>query len=661
MRTLLVANRGEIACRVIRTARRLGLRTVAVYSDADAAALHVRMAEAALRIGPAPAPQSYLSIEAILQAAKAAGADAIHPGYGFLSENARFAAACRAAGLAFVGPPAEAIAAMGDKAAAKARMAAAGVPVVPGYHGEDQSDERLLREARALGWPVLLKPAAGGGGKGMRVVREAAQFPSALEAARREAQAAFGDARLLLERYVERPRHVEVQVFGDRFGGVVHLYERDCSVQRRHQKIVEETPAPGLEAGLRERILAAGVAAARAIGYVGAGTVEFLVSPEGEFWFMEMNTRLQVEHPVTEAVTGVDLVEWQLRIAAGEALPREQAQIRSEGHAIEARLYAEVPERGFLPSTGRLSHLEFPPAEPGLRVDRGVEAGSEITPWYDPMIAKLVAHGGTREEARRRLAAALARTEIVGVETNRRFLVRLLESDDFASGHIDTGLVERNGEILLAPPTPPPVQVLAAAAYAQLAREACAARKAAGARGDPHSPWTATDGWRLDGRAHQHLAFDCAGHRHEIELRFDGGALTLVHEGVEVVFSGEEHDGRLYLRLGERSDHARAVLEAGAWHVFYDGEHWRLVPAELVEDVQEESAPTLAAPMPSRVVKLLVAEGARVEKGAPLVVLEAMKMEHTVTAPHAGRVRQLRYREGDQVPEGAEILVLEAL
>ena len=475
MKSLLIANRGEIACRIIRTAREMGLRTIAVYSEADAQALHVRLADEAMLIGPAPARESYLDAARILAAARESGAEAIHPGYGFLSENAEFAESVIAAGLVWVGPNPDSIRAMGLKDAAKARMIAAGVPVTPGYLGEDQSPDRLAAEADAVGYPVLIKAVAGGGGKGMRRVDEPAAFAEALASCRREAAASFGDDRVLIEKYILSPRHIEVQVFGDRHGQVVHLFERDCSLQRRHQKVIEEAPAPGMDDATREAVCGAAVRAAQAVDYVGAGTIEFIAdASEGlradRVWFMEMNTRLQVEHPVTEAITGVDLVEWQLRVAAGEPLPMAQADLSIRGHAIEARLYAEDPAKGFLPAIGTLEVFDLGD-DPAIRIDTGVEEGAEITPWYDPMIAKVIAHGDTRDEAREALADALDEAVIWPVRTNAGFLVQALDHPDFASGQVDTSLIAREGEALM-PPTEPSEEALAEAAAALIGHDA---------------------------------------------------------------------------------------------------------------------------------------------------------------------------------------------
>ncbi|HEX4928041.1 MAG TPA: acetyl/propionyl/methylcrotonyl-CoA carboxylase subunit alpha [Burkholderiales bacterium] len=626
-RKILIANRGEIACRVIRTARRLGIATVAVFSDADREAPHVRLADEARRIGPAPARESYLDGEAILAAAKATGAEAVHPGYGFLAENERFAAACAQADLVFIGPSPQAIAAMGDKAAAKRLMEEAKVPLVPGYHGERQDASFLEKEATRIGYPVLIKPSAGGGGKGMRIVRSAKEFAAALEGAQREAKAAFGDDRVLVERYLERPRHIEVQVFGDSHGNVLHLFERDCSVQRRHQKVLEEAPAPRF--GKRSEIGATAVAAARAIRYTGAGTVEFIAEQDGRFYFMEMNTRLQVEHPVTEMITGLDLVELQLRVASGEALPFKQDELQIHGHAIEARVYAEDPRRDFLPSTGRLVHLAFPD---NVRVDAGVQAGGEITSWYDPMIAKVIAHGSDREEALDRLSGALRATEVAGVTTNVEFLRRICESRAFRAAELDTHLIERHREELLPPRGPLPAQVLQAAALAELRHEERTAREHALRSGDPYSPWHAVDGWRLNEES-----------RHEF---------VFVHEGEE-----------LRVRISFPEEHpinAHCMRDGRSWHVFWEGERWTLALKDELQGLDvDASSGSLAAPMPGRVVKLMVEAGTKVAKGEPLLILEAMKMEHTLSAPYDGTVAEVHCAAGDQVLEGVELIRLE--
>ena len=660
-RKILIANRGEIACRVAATARRMGIGVAAVYSEADADARHVRMADEAFLIGPPPAAESYLRADRILEAAKRCGAEAVHPGYGFLSENEAFARACAKAGLVFIGPPPEAIAAMGDKSAAKRLMEKAGVPLVPGYHGEKQDPAFLAKEAQKIGFPVLIKASAGGGGKGMRIVRRAEELQGALEGAQREAQAAFGDARVLIERYLERPRHIEVQVFGDTQGACIHLFERDCSVQRRHQKVLEEAPAPGMSDKRRKEMGEAAVAAARAVGYVGAGTVEFIAEQDGKFYFMEMNTRLQVEHPVTEMITGLDLVEWQLRVAAGEPLPLAQGALAQRGHAVEARLYAEDPERGFLPQTGRLAHLRFPPESAEVRIDTGVEAGATISPHYDPMIAKLIAWGEDRPAALARLGAALAAVEVVGVRTNVAFLERVVRSRAFATGDLDTGLIERSREELFLPAPPASHELLAAAAMAELLEEADEARaRAAGSR-DPYSPWDSVDGWRLNQGSHHRFVFAEHGRRHEVTLQFRPGGYGLTIDGRECGLAGERTaPGTLRLQLDGRVFEARAVHVAQDWHVSTGGARAVLRLEDGLPADDDESAPgSLAAPMPGKVIALLVKPGARVEKGAPLLILEAMKMEHTISAPADGLVKAIHFAAGEQVPEGAELLTLE--
>jgi 3-methylcrotonyl-CoA carboxylase alpha subunit len=649
---LLIANRGEIACRVMRTARRLGARCIAVHTDPDRLARHVRLADEALRI------ESYLDIESILAAARAAGAEAIHPGYGFLSENEDFAAACAKAGIAFVGPTPEAIAAMGDKAAAKRLLEKAGVPLVPGYHGEAQDAARLEKEAARVGFPAIIKPSAGGGGKGMRIVRQAKDFASSLEAARREAKAAFGDDRVLVERYLERPRHIEVQVFGDTHGNVIHLFERDCSVQRRHQKVLEEAPAPRFER--REEIGTAAVGAARAIGYVGAGTVEFIAEQDGRFYFMEMNTRLQVEHPVTELVTGLDLVEWQLRVAAGEALPLKGNEVPLRGHAIEARIYAEDPQRDFLPSTGGLLHVAFPEEGRSVRVDAGVDTGDEITPWYDPMIAKLIVHGADRAEALGRLRAALSQVEIAGVATNVEFLGRVAASEAFSRADLDTGLIERCRDELLAPRKDASVEMLAAAAFAELAREESGARARAQRSGDPHSPWHGVDGWRLNEDSHHDFTFIEGERERPVRLRFLADGLKLAVDGKDYALAGQASGRALSLALDGRRFKATAVRDGAGWHVFCNGASSRLsLRQHAHEDDSEAVTGLLTAPMPGKIVKVMAEAGRKVSKGEPLLILEAMKMEHTITAPADGVVKELHYAAGEQVLEGAELIRME--
>ncbi|UYB52215.1 acetyl/propionyl/methylcrotonyl-CoA carboxylase subunit alpha [Xanthomonas sp. AM6] len=657
---ILIANRGEIACRVIATCRKLGIASVAVYSDADRDARHVRLADEAIHIGAAPARDSYLRGERILDAAQASGAQAIHPGYGFLSENADFAEACAARGIVFIGPPPAAIRAMGDKSAAKALMHAAGVPLTPGYHGERQEPEFLRAQADAIGYPVLIKASAGGGGKGMRRVDRSEDFAAALAACQREAQAAFGNAHVLVEKYVLRPRHIEIQVFGDSQGEQVYLFERDCSVQRRHQKVLEEAPAPGMHAERRAAMGQAAVEAARAVGYVGAGTVEFIVAPDGAFYFMEMNTRLQVEHPVTECITGTDLVEWQLRVAAGQPLPRRQHELAIRGHALEARLYAEDPARGFLPSTGTLQHLRLPATDAHTRVDAGVEQGDVIGPHYDPMIAKLIVWDETRERALRRMQAALAACQVVGVATNAAFLQRLVGTAAFASADLDTALIEREHAALFEaePATADSAWTLAALAW--LLHEHADAAQAV----DPHSPWDLRDGWRLGAAAPRNLILQQGETRRTLRATATDAGWR-VHDsasGAAVHASGRLHDGRLQAQLDAQRVAADAVFAGSRLHLFVDGQAQLF---DLHDPVAEADQPVadgggLTAPMPGRVVALLVAPGTQVARGTPLLVLEAMKMEHTLQAPADGTVHGYRVREGELVGDGVALLDFEA-
>jgi 3-methylcrotonyl-CoA carboxylase alpha subunit len=658
---ILIANRGEIACRVIRTARRLGIATVAVYSEADRGALHVEEADEAWPIGPAPARESYLNIGAIIAAARGSGAEAVHPGYGFLSENADFAAACEEAGLVFIGPPAGAMRTMGSKAAAKALMARAGVPVVPGYHGDDQDPGHLAAEAGRIGFPVLIKASAGGGGRGMRVVAEFGEFAAALEAAKREAAGAFGDDRVLIEKYLSRPRHIEVQIFADRHGNAVHIFDRDCSIQRRHQKVIEEAPAPGIDDGRRRVMGEAAVSAARAVGYVGAGTVEFIADADG-YYFIEMNTRLQVEHTVTEAVTGLDLVEWQLRVAAGERLPLRQKELVLQGHAIEARLYAEDPEHDFLPQTGTLYGLRFPPPEIA-RVDTGVRQGDSVTPYYDAMIAKIIAWGEDRPAAIARLRTALAETAILGLHSNLGFLARLAAEPDFAAGAVDTGFIERHRAVLIPAHRPAPDAALAVAAISRLLARGAAIRAAAQRSGDPYSPWAGNECWRLGGVDRQDLTFRDAAEERTVQATARGPGWLLQIDDRAVLAHGEQRpDGAFAITIdGIRKQ--IIVLDHGAeTAVFVDGESWLLVEIDPLAARQGEdpAGGRLSAPMPGRVTRLLVEAGSMVRRGQPLMVIEAMKMEHTIVAPADGTVEGVRFAVGDMVEEGAEVITLAA-
>ncbi len=660
---ILIANRGEIACRVIKTAQRLGVRSVAVYSEADAAARHVALADEAVAIGPAPARDSYLCIDKVVAAAVQTGAQAVHPGYGFLSENAAFAEACMAAGLAFIGPPVAAIRAMGSKSAAKQIMEKAGVPLVPGYHGDAQDDALLAAEAERIGYPVLLKASAGGGGKGMRVVEKAGDFAAALAAARRESAAAFGDEAMLVEKYLVRPRHVEIQVFADTHGEVVSLFERDCSLQRRHQKVLEEAPAPGLDPERREAMGRAAVDAARAIGYVGAGTVEFIVDADGTFYFMEMNTRLQVEHPVTEFVTGQDLVEWQLRVAAGEPLPLAQEQLRINGHAFEARIYAEDPSRDFLPATGHLAHLRFPAAGPHVRVDTGVREGDAVSIHYDPMIAKLVVWDRDRDAALRRLQSALRATQVVGVTTNLDFLATVAAHPRYVAGDVDTGFIDRHREELVAPGAPVTDAVLALASLDVLLRRRAEAACAAAASGDPQSPWHQTTGWRLNEDHHQPLLFRVDGLEHEVTVHYRPDHFVIDTPARAIVADGAiDASGDLVATLDGTRLTLTVVRDGEDLTLFYRGQRHHLQlhdPAAAASD-EEVGGGGLTAPMPGKIVAVHVAVGDRVERGAPLLVLEAMKMEHTIVAPGAGTVSEIRFAVGEQVDDGDALLVLEA-
>ncbi len=663
---ILIANRGEIACRVARTARRCGVRTVAVYSEADANALHVASCDEAWLIGAPPARESYLRADRILDVARKTGAQAIHPGYGFLSENEAFAEACAAAAIVFIGPPVAAIRAMGSKSAAKTLMEQAGVPLVPGYHGDAQEVGLLMREAGRIGYPVLIKASAGGGGKGMRIVRAQAEFEEALASARREAVSSFGDDRVLVEKYLERPRHVELQVFADSHGNCIHLFERDCSVQRRHQKVLEEAPAPGMTAQRRRQMGSAAVAAARAVNYVGAGTVEFIVDESGEFFFMEMNTRLQVEHPVTEMITGLDLVEWQLRVAAGEALPLGQDQVAIEGHAIEARVYAEDPARGFVPAIGRLIHLREPAQSANVRVDTGVRSGDEIGVHYDPMIAKLICWDVDRAAALRRLRHALAGYQVAGLVSNLTFLSAVVAHPAFARAHLepgslDTGLIERHRDELLPGTVAASDTVLAVAALAELLRADEQARARAAASGDPHSPWHASSGWRLNEDNFHVLRF-VDGEREvgvTAHYRRDGYELELPASRL-VARGALNADGSLTVDVGCNRFEANVVHCGSALDIFALGAHHRLELYVADTGERDEDTGSLAAPMPGSVVEVLVRPGDAVAKGAALMIIEAMKMQHTVAAPTAGTVTEVFFGKGDQVAEGVELIGFEA-
>jgi 3-methylcrotonyl-CoA carboxylase alpha subunit len=649
---ILIANRGEIACRVAATARRLGIRTVAVYSQADAQSQHVAMSDESVLIGPAPAKESYLQIERIIAAARDTGAEAIHPGYGFLSENEEFAAACEANGMVFIGPPASAIRAMGSKSAAKALMEKAHVPLVPGYHGERQEPDFLREQADAIGYPVLLKASAGGGGKGMRIVERSEDFEAALASCKREAINSFGDDRVLVEKYLQRPRHIEIQVFADTQGSCVYLFERDCSVQRRHQKVLEEAPAPGMTPERRQAMGEAAVNAARAVGYVGAGTVEFIANQDGSFYFMEMNTRLQVEHPVTELITGTDLVEWQLRVAAGEPLPMQQQDLHIDGHAIEARIYAENPEKGFLPSTGSLLHLRLPDAvafaHGEVRIDSAVRQGDAITPHYDPMIAKLIVHGDDRSQALSRMQQALQAIEIVGPATNVAFLSRLIATPAFTDAELDTGLIERNHAVLFPPTAPVPVEMVALW-LAKLATPETIS----------HDPWDSAQGWRLNGSYRRQLCFECDDQASELALDYRRDGWCIAYQSEETMLTQITVDhSEVSLMMEGQCISGRVIPVDDRFHVFWQGRHRVISWSDPIAHAGESEAEggRLTAPMPGKIVQLMVAEGASVEKGTPLLIMEAMKMEHTISAPANGTVEALNYAVGDQVAEGAQLL-----
>ncbi len=655
---ILIANRGEIACRVAATARRMAIQSVAVYSDADAGAKHVGFCDEAIHIGGSAPKDSYLRWERIIEAAKATGAEAIHPGYGFLSENEEFAQACADAGLVFIGPPASAIKAMGLKAESKQLMEKAGVPLVPGYHGSDQDPALLKREADRIGYPVLIKASAGGGGKGMRAVEKTEDFEAALASCKREAINSFGDDAVLVEKYAQRPRHIEIQVFGDTHGNYVYLFERDCSVQRRHQKVLEEAPAPGMTEAMRKQMGEAAVAAARAVNYVGAGTVEFIVEQRADgsmnFFFMEMNTRLQVEHPVTEAITGLDLVEWQLRVASGEKLPLAQDQLRIAGHAIEARICAETPDNNFLPATGTLNvykkpvHTAFESGQ--VRVDDGVREGDAISPYYDSMVAKLIVHGATRAEALARLDDALAQTRIVGLSTNVQFLRYVVRSPSFANANLDTALIQRE-EAVLFKQEPVGLPMAGAAAVAKALLDERAAEGA--------DPFSRRDGWRSHGVMQRRFEFEFHGEPAKATLTYlHDGALQLAvgesagplvfaetAQGIDVQFAGQRMTAAVY---------AQGELD----HVFTAKGATQILSIDLLAHAGEAQAEggRLTAPMPGKVVSFAVKAGDKVSKGQPLAVMEAMKMEHTIAAPADGVVQELLYAPGDQVSEGAELL-----
>ncbi|WP_164718614.1 acetyl/propionyl/methylcrotonyl-CoA carboxylase subunit alpha [Bradyrhizobium sp. LVM 105] len=653
-RALLIANRGEIACRVIRTARTMGLRTVAVYSEADRDAMHVALADEAVLLGPARARDSYLNVERLIEAARKTGAEAVHPGYGFLSENAEFAQACFDAGLVFVGPTAEMMNAMGSKSGSKALMEKAGVPLVPGYHGEAQDEATLAKAADKIGFPILVKASAGGGGRGMRIVRSAGELAPAIVSAKREAKAAFGDDLMLIEKYVDNPRHIEVQVIGDSHGNLLSLFERECTLQRRHQKVIEEAPSPALNAAQRETVCAAARKAAGAVNYVGAGTIEF-VSDGKDVFFIEMNTRLQVEHPVTELITGIDLVEWQLRVAFGEALPLKQDEIKLNGHAVEARVYAENPTRNFMPSVGRISTWRLPAEAGGLRIDAGYREGDAVSPYYDAMLAKMIAWAPTRDVAVERLNRGLEESDVRGIVTNIPFLSALMTHPKVRTNAIDTGFIERELAVLTqAAPAPGELELCAAVA-AILNDE----RQAAGAQAS--SPWQ-TFGWQPVGRRQRCFAFRVGhGPEQRITLNYGSGPSTLMIGERELAFTTTAKEGGFDLTLDGVKSSVAAVIDG---HELYlrtrNGRfdlHW--VDPFGGESEEQAGEDKIAAPLPGTVVAVLAEEGAKLEKGAPILTLEVMKMEQTLRAPFAGVLKAIRCKVGDIVQEGVELAVVE--
>jgi 3-methylcrotonyl-CoA carboxylase alpha subunit len=656
---ILIANRGEIACRIIRTVRRLGLRSVAVYSDADQDAMHVDLADEALRVGPAAASESYLDAAAIVEACLASGADAVHPGYGFLAENGAFAEACERAGVNFIGPPAAAMSLMGSKDAALDLAASVGVPVLPGYRGADQSDAALARAADDIGYPLLIKPVAGGGGKGMRTIASASALQEALASSRREARSAFADDRVLLEKYLSRPRHVELQIFADQHGNVVHLFDRDCSIQRRHQKIIEEAPAPGLTRKLRDDMARTAITLARAIDYRGAGTVEFLVdsTSPADYFFMEMNTRLQVEHPVTELILGVDLVEWQIRVARGEPLPADQQSLEASGHAIEARIYAEDPDRDFLPATGTLSRFRMPTAEKRLRVDTGVREGDAVGIHYDPMIAKLIVHGDDRDDAVRRLRHALGECRIAGLPTNLSMLKQVAASTNFAKAKIDTTFVDslddRAGD--------DEELGLAVACLFVLLEQTSVDRRSN--TENTNSPWRTLSGWRLNATGEDVITFFIDDRECRVPVRYEEDGFALSLPSGSIAASGQlADDGQLTAIIGSRRYRADVVRDGSNLDVFVASQHLRLrcEDRDHCGNNSEGVSGLLAAPMPGRVISVLVECGAEVARGQALIVIEAMKMEHTIHASADGIVTAISYGEGDLVEEGVELLAIDS-
>ncbi|MBD8524502.1 acetyl/propionyl/methylcrotonyl-CoA carboxylase subunit alpha [Pseudomarimonas arenosa] len=663
--SVLIANRGEIACRIIRTCRRLGIRAIAVYSDVDAKARHVRLADQAIHIGGSRPAESYLRIETILAAARQSGAQAIHPGYGFLSENADFVEAVEAAGLIFIGPSAASMRQLGSKAGAKELMQTHGVPVVPGYTGEDQAPALLRQQAELIGFPLMIKAAHGGGGKGMRVVRSLSEFDESLSSCQREAAGAFGRDRVLLERYIEQPRHIEFQIFGDAHGKIIHLNERECSAQRRYQKVLEESPSVALDEALREAMGAAAVAAGKAVGYRNAGTVEFILGADRQFYFMEINQRLQVEHPVTECVTGFDLVEWQLRVAAGEALPVAQSEVKSRGHAIELRLYAEDADRGFLPGSGVLHRLSLPADGDGVRVDAGVEQGDLVSLFYDPMIAKLIVHAADRPQALRLAADALALCDVEGPASNIGFLERLIAHPSVTEGRIDTGYLDRHLDQFTEQPERPPAAVLAAACALHLATEREDSLSLSRQGEDRHSPWALADGWRIGQPGQQPISLQWRGHTLDFVIEGHADAFLLhLDQTLKVEVVRREH-GSISLRLGESSD--AEVLRLAArqpghdFLIHHQAQRYKFHPARPFEfeGSQDSGANTVRAPMPGRIVAIQCQTNDQVSAQQVLLVMEAMKMELSLRAPRDGTVAEIRGAVGDIVEADAVLIAFE--
>ena len=659
---ILIANRGEIACRVIRTAKSLGILTVAVYSEADTNSLHVALADEAIEIGPAPAQQSYLVIDNIIRAALDTGAEAIHPGYGFLSENEGFAQACEINNIVFIGPPVAAIEAMGSKTRAKQIMQKAKVPLVPGYHGDEQTVSTLKSEAKKIGYPVLIKASAGGGGKGMRIVETAKDFDDGLKAAKREALSSFDDDNVLIEKYLTQPRHIEIQVFCDSHNNAVYLFERDCSVQRRHQKVVEEAPTPGMDSQRREEMGRAAIAAAQAIDYVGASTVEFIVDKDNIFYFMEMNTRLQVEHPVSEMITGQDFVEWQLLVASGEKLPCSQDELSINGHALEARIYAEDPNQNFLPTTGQLSHLRFAEASTNVRIDTGVIEGDEVSMHYDPMIAKLIVWDEDRNSCLRRMQKALNETEIVGLTTNIEFLSTLISHPSFQAAELDTGFIERHHDELFPASPEADENILVMAALYLLLDRAKLAQSRAQLSIEPNSPWHSNQAWQANLGGFEKLCFLEKDKRHEITVLHEKQKTVFHINDKQIVASGElDENGKLKAGITGKKTHSTVVQNNEVLTIFHAGKRYHLSifsDSSSVNSEHEDSG-SLISPMPGKIIEVLVKEGDTVKKGSPLLILEAMKMEHTISAPMDGTVTAIYFSEGEMLDEGLELLVLE--